>query len=106
MRTHRHTLLFLGGRFARIAGSKFGVGVTAIRNIPSGTDPFTLGSNKSCSQQENTFVCLTKAEVLTMPKGVIKMIRDFVASEDGSACVPVMGLNSFSVAWCTDNPQH
>ena len=79
--------------YARIAPSKYGVGVVAIRDIPKGTDPF-MGPRKQKWFRANM------KDFKHADREIIKMIDDFyIVQKNGDVWVNEDGLNGLHLRW-------
>jgi SET domain-containing protein len=62
--------------YCRLGVSKVsGVGVIAIKDIPTGTDPF-----KNLSKEKHKITMLTQTDIKNAPASVKKLIKDFFGS--------------------------
>src|SRR3989344_9121471 len=76
--------------YCRLAPSKNGVGVFAVRDIPKGTDPF-----KNCDNSGYVLkVSENDLEAASAPEAAKKMVRDFCALQDGIYFVPSYGIDA------------
>ena len=82
--------------YCRIKRSKKqGVGVIAIKDIPKGTNPF-----KTLNQCKKKYIDIHKKDTKDIPKEVIKMLDDFVGSDDDEIyTIPIEGLNSINISY-------
>lgn len=93
--TKKQFLASLSHVYCRLAPTKNGVGVVAIRTIPKGTDPF-----KNCDPF---------GDVLTIPEGELEsarvpaeakeLVRDFCALQDGVYFVPDYGIDAIDKSY-------
>ena len=79
-----------------------GVGVMALRSIPSGVDPFA-GPNPQCRPPE-VFIPLGQAEMARMPADVCAHAMSFFPAVDATSdspvyCVPANGFAAFDASW-------
>ena len=76
--------------YTRIARTKHGVGVVAIRRIPKGTDPF-----KNCDPFGDV-IELPEAELeaSAAPEASKQIVRDFCALQDGIYFVPTYVIDA------------
>ncbi len=85
----------LGRVYCRLAVTKHGVGVVAIRDIPKGTDPFKncdpFGSVMRISQKE--------FEGYKAPEEAKQLVRDFCALQDGCYFVPTYGIDAIDKSY-------
>jgi hypothetical protein len=75
--------------YCRLAVTKHGVGVVAIRDIPKGVDPFKncdpFGSVMKISEKE--------FKAYKAPEEAKELVRDFCALQDGYYFVPTYGID-------------
>lgn len=86
----KQILKSLSNTYCRLAATKHGVGVVAIRTIPKGTDPFI-----NCDPF-GTVVRIPEAELNTSdaPEEAKQMVRDFCALQGGMYHVPSYGIDA------------
>ena len=76
--------------YCRLQPSKIdGIGVFAIRNIPSGFDPFRTITKYS----RPGYVRITEDELDGLPSGVSRLLRDLFVPSEGKMYVPTCGTN-------------
>ena len=81
--------------FCRLYPSKTeGVGVFAIRDIPSGVNPFPCYPHR-----EEKFVNLSEEEFSTLPLSVQNYIRDFFIKDEKGYPVNFSGLNDLNISF-------
>lgn len=81
--------------YCRLAVTKHGVGVVAIRDIPKGTDPFKncdpFGSVMKISEKE--------FEAYKAPEEAKELVRDFCALQGGYYFVPTYGIDAIDKSY-------
>jgi SET domain-containing protein len=81
--------------YCRLAVTKHGVGVVAIRDIPKGTDPFKncdpFGSVMRISEKE--------FESYNAPEEAKELVRDFCALQGGYYFVPTYGIDALDKSY-------
>lgn len=81
--------------YCRLAVTKHGVGVVAIRDIPRGTDPFKncdpFGSVMRISEKE--------FEAYDAPEEAKELVRDFCALQGGYYFVPTYGIDAIDKSY-------
>ncbi len=92
MNKKKKLLSLFNETYCRIRPCKHGVGVFAIRDIPSGTNPF-----KDCYAGE--FIEITPEEVDSQLKGIREMIIDFSPLQEGKYLVPQCGLQAIDISF-------
>lgn len=86
----RQFLRSLHDVWCRLAVTKHGVGVVAIRDIPKGTDPF-----KNCDPHGDVIeVSEKELEESGAPKEAKQLVRDFCALQNGVYFVPDYGIDA------------
>ena len=76
--------------YCRLQPSKIdGIGVFAIRNIPSGVDPFRTITKYS----RPCYVRIAEDELDRLPSGVSRLLRDLFVPSEGKMYVPTCGTN-------------
>jgi SET domain-containing protein len=86
--------------FCRIKPSPIaGVGVFAIRPIPSGTNPF-VGS------KEVRYITYSKKELPSLPTAVKKLIDDFGLFERDKCLIPEFGFNAIDISHFLNRSSH
>jgi len=91
----RQFLQSLNDVWCRLAVTKHGVGVVAIRNIPKGTDPF-----KNCDPHGDVLeVSEKELEQSDAPKEAKQLVRDFCALQDGIYFVPDYGIDAIDKSY-------
>ena len=84
----RRFLQSLNEVWCRLAVTRHGVGVVAIRDIPKGIDPF-----KNCDPHGDVLKISEKElETSTAPDEAKQLMRDFCALQDGTYIVPDYGI--------------
>jgi SET domain-containing protein len=82
--------------YCRIKKSEVhGIGVFAIKDIPTDTNPFenTIGCD------DKNVVTLNESDIKHLSKGVKKMIDSFYHQSDGQYIIPIRGLNSLDISY-------
>lgn len=81
--------------WCRLAVTKHGVGVVAIRDIPQGTNPF-----KNCDPHGDVLK-LSKKELdaSAAPEEAKQLVRDFCALQDGTYFVPDYGIDAIDKSY-------
>jgi hypothetical protein len=75
----------LADTWCKLAPSQIeGVGVFAIRDIPVGTHPFSMG--------KDDWVDMTESEVKSVPPGVLELIKIYCTFENGLYNLPKYGF--------------
>ena len=69
-----------------------GVGVFAVKDIPTKTDPFREGN------EDKSWIPFTKNEFSEIHPGVLQSIRDLFVFSDGCYWVPDQGMYTISIA--------
>ncbi len=86
----RQFLASLHDVYTRIARTKHGVGVVAVRPIPKGTDPF-----KNCDPFGDVIeLPAAEFEASDAPEPAKQIVRDFCALQDGVYFVPTYGIDA------------
>jgi SET domain-containing protein len=81
--------------YCKLAPTKHGVGVVALRPIPKGTDPF-----KNCDPFGDVLeVSEKELDAYDAPKEVKDMVRDFCALQDGVYFVPNFGIDAIDKSY-------
>jgi len=81
--------------WCRLAVTRHGVGVVAIRNIPKGTDPF-----KNCDPFGDVLELPEKElEGSPAPEEAKQLVRDFCALQDGTYFVPDYGIDAIDKSY-------
>ncbi len=81
--------------YTRIARTKHGVGVVAIRPIPKGTDPF-----KNCDPFGDVIeIPESEFERYDAPEAAKSIVRDFCALQDGVYFVPNFGIDAIDKSY-------
>ncbi len=81
--------------YTRIARTKHGVGVVAIRTIPKGTDPF-----KNCDPFGDVIqIPEAEFEASDTPEEAKRLVRDFCALQDGVYFVPDYGIDAIDKSY-------
>lgn len=81
--------------YTRLASTKHGVGVVAIRPIPEGTDPF-----KNCDPFGDVIeIPEAELESSDAPDEAKDMVRDFCALQDGTYFVPDYGIDAIDKSY-------
>lgn len=81
--------------WCRLAVTKNGVGVVAIRDIPKGTDPF-----KRCDPHGDVLEISEKEfESSKAPEEAKQLVRDFCALQDGVYFVPDYGIDAIDKSY-------
>ncbi len=81
--------------WCRLAVTKHGVGVVAIRPIPKGIDPF-----KNCDPFGDVMKLSAKElDASDAPKESKQMVRDFCALQDGVYFVPNFGIDAIDKSY-------
>ena len=76
--------------YCRLQPSKVdGIGVFAIRNIPSGVDPFKTIAKYA----QPGYVRITEDELDGLPSGVSRLLRALFVPSEGKMYVPTCGTN-------------
>ncbi|MBY0294077.1 SET domain-containing protein [Patescibacteria group bacterium] len=91
----RQFLKSLNDVWCRLAVTKHGVGVVAIRDIPKGIDPF-----KNCDPHGDVLEISEKElESADAPKEAKQLVRDFCALQDGVYFVPDYGIDAIDKSY-------
>ncbi len=91
----RQFLKSLNDVWCRLAVTKHGVGVVAIRDIPKGTDPF-----KNCDPHGDVLEISEKElEASSGPEEAKQLVRDFCALQDGVYFVPDYGIDAIDKSY-------
>ena len=81
--------------YCRLAVTKHGVGVVAIRDMPKGTDPF-----KNCDPYGSVMKISEKEfEAYNAPEEAKELVRDFCALQDGYYFVPTYGIDAIDKSY-------
>lgn len=81
--------------WCRLAVTKHGVGVVAIRDIPKGTDPF-----KNCDPHGDVLeIKQEELEASEAPEESKQLVRDFCALQDGVYFVPDYGIDAIDKSY-------
>ncbi len=82
--------------YCRLKPSQYsGIGVFAIKDIPTGVNPF-----KKAFYKKQPTVNLTETEVKKLPEGVQRMIYDFFQKDENKVfSIPKYGLNDLDVTF-------
>jgi hypothetical protein len=81
--------------YCRLAKTKNGVGVVALRAIPKGVDPF-----KNCDPFGDVLELPKKElDAYPAPKVIKNMVRDFCALQDGVYFVPDYGIDAIDKSY-------
>ncbi len=81
--------------WCRLAVTKHGVGVVAIRDIPKGIDPF-----KNCDPHGDVLEISEKElDTSNAPKETKQLVRDFCALQDGVYFVPDYGIDAIDKSY-------
>lgn len=81
--------------WCRLAVTKHGVGVVAIRDIPKGIDPF-----KNCDPHGDVLEISEKElDAYDAPKEAKQLVRDFCALQDGVYFVPDYGIDAIDKSY-------
>lgn len=85
----------LSRTYCRLAVTKHGVGVVAIRPIPKGTDPF-----QNCDPFGSVVrVPEAELEACDAPSEAKQLIRDFCALQDGVYHIPSYGIDAIDKSY-------
>ena len=85
----------LSNTYCRLAVTKHGVGVVAIRAIPKGVDPF-----KNCDPFGKVIeIPETELEGCDAPEEAKQLVRDFCALQDGIYFVPDYGIDALDKSY-------
>ncbi len=91
----RQFLQSLNDVWCRLAVTKHGVGVVAIRNIPKGIDPF-----KNCDPFGDVLeVSEKELDASPAPEEAKQLVRDFCALQDGAYFVPDYGIDALDKSY-------
>lgn len=90
----KNTLTLLEQTYCRITPSPLGgVGVTAVRDIPAGINPFPGMKNEP-------WHIFQKEELSDLDPAVMKMLDDFcVIEKDGTVSIPESGLSNMDMSF-------
>jgi len=81
--------------WCRLAVTKHGVGVVAIRDIPKGVNPF-----KNCDPHGDVLeIAEAELDASTAPKEAKQLVRDFCALQDGVYFVPDYGIDAIDKSY-------
>ncbi len=81
--------------WCRLAATRHGVGVVAIRDIPKGIDPF-----KNCDPFGDVMKLPAKElDASKAPREAKQMVRDFCALQDGVYFVPTYGIDAIDKSY-------
>jgi hypothetical protein len=85
----------LSGVYCRLAVTRHGVGVVAIRPIPKGIDPF-----KNCDPFGDVLkLPEAELEASDAPREAKQLVRDFCALQDGVYFVPDYGMDAIDKSY-------
>lgn len=91
----RQFLSSLNDVWCRLAVTRHGVGVVAIRNIPKGIDPF-----KNCDPHGDVLeLKASELEASPAPEEAKQLVRDFCALQDGVYFVPDYGIDAIDKSY-------
>ncbi len=91
----RHFLQSLNDVWCRLAETRHGVGVVAIRDIPKGVDPF-----KNCDPYGDVLELSEKElNASEAPEEAKQLVRDFCALQDGMYFVPDYGMDAIDKSY-------
>lgn len=91
----RQFLQSLNEVWCRLAVTRHGVGVVAIRDIPKGIDPF-----KNCDPHGDVLELSEKElEASVAPEEAKQLVRDFCALQDGTYFVPDYGMDAIDKSY-------
>ncbi|HEY5383368.1 MAG TPA: SET domain-containing protein [Candidatus Paceibacterota bacterium] len=81
--------------YCRLANTRNGVGVVAVRPIPKGIDPF-----KNCDPFGDVLkISKKELDAYRAPKAVKRLVRDFCAFQDGIYFVPDYGIDAIDKSY-------